>query len=231
MSVPSLLPTNIRDEQVGGITYHIQGELVPILMVEVSKASIYFEHHILLWKDPRVHIKIKAVSGAFKRMIAGLPIFITGTEGTGHIALSRDGAGHICAIHLQQGQAIEVREHQFLAATDNVSYGFTMVKGIANMLFGNTGFFVDQFRAEKGTGVVWLHGYGNVFEVVLQPGEQIDVEPSAWVYKDPGVKMETKIQRFSAGLFGANGQLTINRFTGPGRLGIQSMSVYMPAAN
>jgi YD repeat-containing protein len=231
MSTPSLLPTNIRDETIDGITYHIQGELVPALIVEVRQGAIYFEHHVLLWKSPRLGVGLKKISGAFKRMMAGMPIFITATNGQGQIALSRDGAGQIAAVHLQQGQSLEVREHQFLAATENMAYDFTLVKGISNMFFGNSGYFVDRFTSKSGTGVVWLHGYGNVFEINLQPDQQIDVEPGAWIYKDPTVRMETKIQRLTAGLLGAQGQLTVNRFSGPGRLGIQSMSIYMPAQN
>lgn len=230
MAVPELVASDVRDESVAGITYHIQGELVPVLQVEVGDAHIYFEHHILLWKDTAVRIKIKNIKGAAKRMFAGLPLLLTGTDGRGHIAFSRDGVGHICAVHLKPGESIEVREHQFLAATDNIAYGFSMVRGISNMLFGRSGFFIDRFSAGRTEGVVWLHGYGNVFEVMLEPGQQVDVEPSAWVYKDPSVKMETKIQQLGATLFGASGQIMINRFTGPGRLGIQSMSVYMPSS-
>ncbi len=78
-----------------------------------------------------------------------------------------------------------MREHQFLAATGNVEYGFMRMKGVSNMLLGGTGFFVDHFTAQHGDGIVWVHGYGNVFEVTLAPGEQIDIEPGGWIYKDP----------------------------------------------
>ena len=56
-----------------------------------------------------------------------------------------------------------VREHQFLAATGGVEYDYSRIKGFANMLYGG-GFFVDQFFAGDREGVVWVHGYGNVFE-------------------------------------------------------------------
>ena len=46
-----------------------------------------------------------------------------------------------------------------------------------------------------------------------------------WLYKDPGVRMETKIDRLSSGLFGGM-NLIVNRFTGPGRVGIQSMYMH-----
>ena len=56
MAVPTLLPTTAQNEKFGGVTYHIEGELVPKLHLELSNTSIYFEHHILLWKDPAVQI-------------------------------------------------------------------------------------------------------------------------------------------------------------------------------
>jgi uncharacterized protein (AIM24 family) len=80
----------------------------------------------------------------------------------------------------------------------------------------------------QGGGTLWLHGYGNVFEKVLGPGEQFDVEPGGWVYKDPGVNMEIKMVGLRMGMLGGSGNLVFNRFTGPGRIGIQSMYVHMP---
>jgi uncharacterized protein (AIM24 family) len=228
MPIPALLPIAARDESFGGVTYHIEGELVPSLHVQLAGVSVYFEHHILLWKEPNVAIGIKALAGGFKRVMAGMPIFMTEARGPGHIAFSRDGAGHVFARHLKQGEALDVREHQFLAATDQIEYTFTRVKGLANMLFSGTGFFVDTFHCKRGEGVLWLHGYGNVFEVALGAGQQIDIEPGGWIYKDTTVHMETQFQRFSTGFFASAGQIVWNRFTGPGRVGIQSMYLHYP---
>ena len=47
---------------------------------------------------------------------------------------------------MKPGQEIDVREHQFLAATSNLEYSYIRVKGFANMMFGGTGFFIDKFR-------------------------------------------------------------------------------------
>lgn len=228
MAVPQLLSTAARQETAAGVTYHIEGELVPALSVELSTVPVYFEHHILLWKDPSVEIGVKALGGAFKRVLAGMPIFMTEARGPGRIAFSRDGAGHVFAIRLKQGESIEVREHQFLAATDNVDYSFSRIKGVSNLLFGGTGFFIDSFTCRQGEGIVWLHGYGNVFEVTLAAGESIDIEPGGWLHKDPKVAMETVYQRLTAGFLAGSGQIFWNRFTGPGRLGLQSMYVHLP---
>jgi uncharacterized protein (AIM24 family) len=227
MPLPILLPTAARDESYGGVTYHIEGELVPALHMALGDVPVYFEHHILLWKDPHVQIELKPLKGAFKRVISGMPVFLTQAKGPGRIAFSRDGVGHVFAMHLKAGEGIDVREHQFLAATDVVDYSFSRVKGAANMLFGGTGFFIDTFSCARQDGILWLHGYGNVFEAALKPGDQIDVEPGGWIYKDRTVQMQTIFQRLTAGFLAGAGQIFWNRFTGPGRVGIQSMYMHL----
>jgi uncharacterized protein (AIM24 family) len=227
---PVLKATTAQAESFAGVTYHVDGELVPVLTVELASTPVYFEHHILLWKDPHTQIGIKALAGAFKRMMAGMPIVMTEARGPGRIAFSRDGAGHVFAMHLQRGEALDVREHQFLAATGHVDYTFTRVKGVTNMLLGGTGFFIDTFTASQGDGIVWLHGFGNVFEVQLTAGQKIDIEPGGWVYKDRTVQMETQFQKLSTGLFASAAQLVWNRFTGPGRIGLQSMYIHFGAS-
>lgn len=223
---PVLKPTTAQAETFAGVTYHLDGELVPVLTVELGAVPVYFEHHVLLWKDTLTQVGVKQLAGAFKRVMSGMPIFMTEAHGPGRIAFSRDGAGHVFGMHLKQGQSLDVREHQFLAATDQLDYTFARVKGVANMLMGGTGFFIDTFTAHKGDGVLWLHGFGNVFEVFLSVGEQIDIEPGGWIYKDRSVQMETQFQKLATGMFASAGQLVWNRFKGPGRIGLQSMYIH-----
>ena len=110
-----------------------------------------------------------------------------------------------------------------------MDYTFNRVKGVANMMLGGTGFFIDTFTCGAQEGILWLHGYGNVFDLTLGPGEQIDIEPGGWIYtRLPAVQMETVFQRLSTGFFASAGQIVFNRFTGPGRIALQSM--YMPLA-
>ena len=225
--------------KVADMTITIDGELVPVVDIMLgNQMSVYFEHHILLWKHPGVQIGFKSLQGAARRFFAGLQVFITEAQGPGNISFSRDSVGQIVALRLQPGQLVEVREHQFLVATSNVDYGFTFVQGAANILFSRTGLFVDQFTARNGEGMLLLHGYGNVFEKTLAPGETLDVEPGAWLWKDPSVQMTvTSVvgSQRGGGLMGAIGNffagasIMMNRFTGPGRIGIQSMTYHPPA--
>ena len=229
---PVLVPTRVEEGHAPGLAYRIEGELVPVLHVSLDGSRrLFFEHHVVLWKDPALLIGLHPMQGAFKRVVAGMPIFMTETQSGGEIAFSRDDPGHVLSLHLPPGRSIYVREHQFLAATGGIDYSFTRVRGIGNMLFGGTGFFIDRFLAGGEEGVVWLHGYGNVFDKVLAPGESIDVEGGGWIYRDETVSMQPAVYGLKTGVFGGSGQLVFNRFTGPGRVGIQSAYVHLPTEN
>jgi uncharacterized protein (AIM24 family) len=225
MHIPEPIATDIRDETFAGVTYHIRGQLVPELQIELSSAPVMFEHHVLLWKEPGVNIELRKLPGGIKRKIAGLDFFVTRALGPGRIAFSRDSAGQCIPLHLAQGESLNVREHQFIAATDAVDYSFERVQGVRNMLLGGSGLFIDNFRAAHGDAIVWVHGHGNVFVVTLDQGEQIDVEAGGWLYKDTSVRMEAVGIGLKTGLLGGGGKLTWNRFTGPGRLAIQTMFI------
>ena len=184
-----------------------------------------FEHHTLLWKETGVEDRAAQAAGRVKRKIAGLDFFVTKAIGPGRIAFSRDWPGQCIPLHLSAGQSLNVREHHFLAATDNLEYSFERVKGVRNMLLGGQGFFIDNFAATSGDAVVWVSGQGNVFEVELGAGEQIDVEAGGWLYKDTSVKLESVSLGLKTGMFAGDHKMTYNRFTGPGRLAIQTLYI------
>jgi uncharacterized protein (AIM24 family) len=223
---------------VGDTTVRVEGELVPVVDVELGpRTSIYFEHHILLWKQPQVRLGFMGLKNAARRVFAGLQIFISTAQGPGNIAMSREAPGQIVALKLRPGEIVDVREHQFLMATNTVAYDFYWQQGLANVFFSRSGLFIDRFSATNDIGLLLLHGYGNVFEKQLAPGEQIDVEPGAWLWKDASVRMDTVTVLQSGGgggIMGALGalvggaSLVLNRFTGPGRLGLQSMTYHEP---
>jgi uncharacterized protein (AIM24 family) len=169
MMVPEQISSQVQDETWAGVTYHIRGELVPELQIDVTDAKVFFEHHTLLWKETDVKIEIRKMHGAIKRKIAGGEFFVTRAVGPGRVAFSRDSPGQLIPLHLANGEGVDVREHQFVAATDNIDFSFERVKGIRNVLFAGSGFFMDKFRAKHGDAIVWVHGTGNVFTIDLGP--------------------------------------------------------------
>ncbi len=231
-SPPKILPTQIQEGTAPGLQYRLEGELVPVLHMALDgQVPVYFEHHVLLWKYPSMQIGLHPLrKGLKRRVFGGMPLLLLQAESAGEIAFSRDAPGHVVALHLQAGEGVVVREHQFLAATANVEYDYSRIKGFANMMYGG-GFFVDQFFAGGAEGVVWVHGYGNVFEKQLDPGETIDIEPGGWLFRDHSVEMSQEVYGFRTGLMGGGaGNLVFNRFTGPGRVGLQSAYFHPPGA-
>ncbi|HYK37227.1 AIM24 family protein [Alloacidobacterium sp.] len=207
-------------------TCQVEGEIVPTAEINLGQGdSIFFEHHVMLWKDINVPLSVMSLSGGLKRAFAGMPFIISVATGPGRIAFSRDATGELVVLPLHPGMELDVREHAFLLCSHNINYSFVRIKGLANVLFGGQGMYMDRFVTSNTPGLVILHGYGNVFERRLAAGESILVEPGAFLYKDASVTMQVEFQKLGSGLFGATG-MNLARMTGPGRIGIQSMYVH-----
>jgi uncharacterized protein (AIM24 family) len=207
----------------GNSTCQVEGEIVPAFEVNLAAGeSVYFEHHVLLWKEARVPTEVLPLTGVVKRLLAGMPLVITTATGPGRAAFSRDATGELVLMPLHPGQELDVREHAFVLASRAIDYSYVRIKGLRNILFGGQGMYMDRFVTTGAPGLLVLHGYGNVFERRLAAGESVLVEPGAFLYKDASVTMQVEMQRLSTGLLGGIG-MSLARMTGPGRLGIQSM--------
>ena len=207
-------------------TCQVEGEIVPVAEIALSQGdAVFFEHHVLLWKEDSVPLNVLQLSGGMKRVLAGMPFIVSTAQGPGRVAFSRDATGELVVLPLHPGMELDVREHAFLLASSNITYSYQRIKGLRNILFGGQGMFMDRFVTTNTPGLLILHGYGNVFERVLKPGENILVEPGAFLYKDSSVQMNVSTQKLSSGLFGGT-NMNLAQMTGPGRVGIQSMYVH-----
>ena len=207
-------------------TCQVEGEVVPVAEINLGAGdSIFFEHHVMLWKDENVPMTVLQLPGGLKRAFAGMPFIISVATGPGRIAFSRDATGELVVLPLHPGMELDAREHAFLLCSHQIGYSFVRIKGLANILFGGQGMYMDRFVTTGAPGLLILHGYGNVFERRLKPGESIVLEPGAFLYKDSSVTMEVEFQRLGSGLFGG-ANMSLAKMTGPGRVGIQSMYVH-----
>jgi uncharacterized protein (AIM24 family) len=217
---------DMTEIQFSSSTCQVEGEIVPVAEINLARGdSIYFEHHVMLWKDEAVPLTVMQLSGGIKRALAGMPFIISVASGPGRIAFSRDATGELVVLPLHPGMELDVREHAFLLASQQIQYSYVRIKGLTNILFGGQGMFMDRFITAGTQGLLILHGYGNVFERTLRAGESIMVEPGAFLYKDSTVTMEVELQRLTTGFFGG-ASMSFAKMTGPGRVGIQSMYVH-----
>ena len=217
---------DMTEIQFSSSTCQVEGEIVPVAEINLGPGdSIFFEHHVMLWKDEHVPMTLMTLTGGIKRAFAGMPFLISIATGPGRIAFSRDATGELVLLPLHPGMELDVREHSFLLASHQIGYSFVRIKGLTNILFGGQGMFMDRFVTADTPGMLILHGYGNVFERMLKAGESIMVEPGAFLYKDATVTMQVEFQKLASGFFGGSG-MSLARLTGPGRVGIQSMYVH-----
>ncbi|MCC6393786.1 MAG: AIM24 family protein [Bryobacterales bacterium] len=217
---------DMTEIQFSSSTCQVEGEIVPAAEINLGPGdSVFFEHHVMLWKEERVAMSLMQLSGGLKRAFAGMPFLISVATGPGRIAFSRDATGELIVLPLHPGMELDAREHAFLLSSHQISYSFVRIKGLSNILFGGQGMYMDRFVTTGAPGLLILHGYGNVFERRLAAGESILVEPGAFLYKDSSVTMNVEFQRLGTGFFGGT-NMSLARMTGPGRVGIQSMYVH-----
>ncbi len=61
----------------GNSTCQVEGEIVPVAEMNLGQGdSVYFEHHVLLWKDDQVPMTVMPLAGGMvKRSLAGMPSY------------------------------------------------------------------------------------------------------------------------------------------------------------
>jgi uncharacterized protein (AIM24 family) len=219
--------------QFGHSVCQIEGTYVPVADMNLAAGDrVYFSHHVLLWMDTQVKVTAMSLKGAWKRMLAGMPLIMTQAEGPGRIAFSRDAPGELIALPLQPGQMVDVREHLFMVATGSVSYDwfqsnvwFTTKEGDETETHYPLGTLLDRFQAQSVPGLLLLHAAGNVFVRTLEPHQTILIKPTAFLFKDTTVSMLLHIER-PAGTWRSwrswGDRYLWLRLRGPGRVAVQS---------
>jgi uncharacterized protein (AIM24 family) len=219
--------------QFGKSSVQIEGAYVPVIDVNLAaQDSVYFPHHVLLWKEAQTKVSALPLKGAWKRMMAGMPVVMTQAQGPGRIAFSRDAPGEMMALPIQPSHSVDVREHIFMVASGSVVYDwfqtnvwFTTKNGDETETHYPLGMYMDRFVAQKDPGLVIVHGAGNVFLRTLAPGEAILVKPTSILFKDSTVQMHLHMETPKSN-FGLFSFFTLRymwlALTGPGRVAVQS---------
>ena len=65
-------------------TCQVEGELVPVAELNLGEGDwVFFEHHVLLWKDEGTPLSALPTGGGLKRMLGGMPMVISVAHGPG----------------------------------------------------------------------------------------------------------------------------------------------------
>ena len=203
-------------------TCQVEGEIVPVVEINLAPNEwVYFEHHCMLWKGGQ--------RAAHRDEPAG-PQAVVLPHAAHRDDRQRPRPDRVqprrdrrdCRPASSTGHGDGRSRARFPPGERSGRYSYERIKGLANILHGGNGMWLDRFVSQQGLGLLVLHGYGNVFERTLAPGESIQVEPGSMLYKDASVTLQAEAIKLSSGIFGGT-SMYLARLTGPGRVGIQSM--------
>jgi uncharacterized protein (AIM24 family) len=184
--------------QFGASRCQVEGNYVPVADFDLAaEDTLYFNHHVLLWKDTETQLTRLPLRGWWTRLWAGLPLVMARARGPGRVAFSNDAPGEIIAVPLEAGASIDVRAGAFLVASGQVRYDW-LWSGVwyrtADGWHYPIGQYLDRFTAIDGHGLLLLHGAGTVFTRELAAGETLLVKPTALVFADPRVTRSLHIE-------------------------------------
>src|SRR5258708_10206556 len=109
----------------GASTCQVEGEIVPVAEINLGQGdAIFFEHHVMLWKDEQVPLSVMPMGGGFKRALAGMPFVISVASGPGRIAFSRDATGELVVLPLHPGMDLDAPQHALLLSAHHIQDSF-----------------------------------------------------------------------------------------------------------
>jgi uncharacterized protein (AIM24 family) len=205
-----------------GSVFQLDGTVVPVAEVNLGDGeTVFFEHHVMLWKDEQVAMSVMPAPGGMKRLLGDLPFVLSVAHGPGRLSFSRDAPGELVVLPVDPGVETDLREHAMIVATSTLTYSFEKLGGLKATMAAGTGMYLDRYQATDRPGLLVLHGYGNVFERTLAEGETIQIEPGGFLYKDAAVQVEAVTHKLNPG--GAEGSSALQGAKGLASRGLAGL--------
>ncbi|MBR0225762.1 MAG: AIM24 family protein [Thermoguttaceae bacterium] len=185
-----------------------------------------------VWMKGMIGTQTNASGGFLKslgRMVAGETFFLSHyvASGPAEIAFATKLPGMIVPRVLGPGESVICQRGAFLAASPGVELSVFWQKKLSVGLFGGDGFIMQR---ATGPGIVFLELDGAAFEYDLAAGEQVICDTGAVAWMDSGCSLDIQMVKGVKNiLFGGEG-LFNTTVTGPGKVTLQSMSVFGTAS-
>ncbi len=130
-------------------------------------------------------------------------------------------------VELEQGDAIRAEAGAMTYMSPTIEVRTVMressfIESLGLKLLGGQSFFVNEYTARSGRGVVGLVSapLGDIAHLDVRPGLGYIVQKSAYVASSPNIDLDIKWQGFTRGIFGQG--LFMLRATGSGNLFINT---------
>jgi uncharacterized protein (TIGR00266 family) len=229
----------LRRQPVSDISYQIHGsDLQYVEVTLVPGASVIGEQGAMMYMDPGVVMTAVLGDGstssfgvigrffrAVKRSFSGESLFSGRYRNESplrqRVAFAVPSVSKIVAVNLDElGGELICQRGAYLAGEEGLQITLAMQKRLRVGFFGGEGFFMQRIT---GSGTVFISSSGAQAEMVLQPGQQLQVDSGCLVALSPSVTYEIKYAgKIKTALFGGEG-LFYARLTGPGQVWLQSL--------
>lgn len=160
-----------------------------------------------------------------KRSLSGASLFLTDFEprgGSGIVGIGGSAPGKIADLDIGKGTWM-VQNSGYLGSETTVNMDMAFQKKLGAMLFGGEGLIIQRL---SGSGIAFVFACGDLNIVDLKPGEVYKVSSSNAVAWEESVKYDISAAGgLKTSVFGGEG-FFITTLTGPGKIIIQSMTLY-----
>jgi uncharacterized protein (TIGR00266 family) len=222
--------------------YKISGTVMETVDIHLKAGeSIYSESGGMAWMRGAFEMDTSTKGGlgaGLGRMLAGESLFLTTytcKSPDGLITFTPEVPGKVLAIPLESNQSLICQKDSFMCAELTVKLEMHFRKKLGAGLFGGEGFILQKIT---GPGTAFLEVPGEVREISLSSGEQIQVDPGHIACFEPSVEYDiAPVKGLKNVLFSGEG-LFLATLNGPGKVWLQSLplsnlamklSKYMPA--
>lgn len=204
------------------VDFSVQGNDLQYVKVKLGPGeSVYGDAGHLLAKSETVTMNTimkGGFLGALKREVTGSTFFVTQVNGPGEAAFAGIFPGKVFQVNVDQ--PILAEAHSFLVAENSVNYDSQMAKLSAG-IFGGEGLFLAKFT---GSGRLFLHAYGALDQINLEPGQRMQVEAAHLLAFQSNMKYGiSRVGGLKSMLFSHEGLFFVD-IEGPGTVWVHSLT-------
>lgn len=208
--------------------YSIVGDNLPAVIIWLNPGeTIISQAGGRTWSRGQVLTETKggSVGQALGRLLSGESLFMSHytAQGPAEIAFTSSFPGQIIARELRPGESVICQKSAFLCATAGVQLSVHLQRRLGAGFLGGEGFIMQKVTG-PGTVFFELDGYCPSYD--LAPGEQIICDTGAVALMEDTCTMDVQMVRGIKNLFLGGEGLVDTVVTGPGRVHLQSMSVF-----
>lgn len=215
--------------------YKISGDNLQLVTLQIDpNEKIYAEAGSMIYMSANIQMESKMRGGLMKglgRKFAGETAFLsefTSAGGTGMVSFGGPAPGSIKIIKVTPEREFIIQKDAFLVAQDSVDLSIVFQKRIGAAFFGGEGFILEKL---SGNGAVFIHACGDFIEFDLKQDQVLKVDTSMVVGWDSTVDYDIeRVKGVKTMFFGGEG-LFLAVLKGPGKVLIQSMSLYTLASS